>query len=100
MRNTTTPALARLTGARYTVDQMKFYHLTAVIWKEGKSYVSKCPELGVASYGATPEKARAALEEAVQLFMSNAKRLGILQDVEPALASSDRFTTPLEVAAL
>ena len=79
---------------------MKFYHLTAVIWKEGKHYVSKCPELGVASYGATPEKARSALEEAVQLFMSNAKRLGLLQDVEPALSSSARFTAPLEVAAL
>jgi predicted RNase H-like HicB family nuclease len=79
---------------------MKVYHLTAVIWKEGKSYVSKCPELGVASFGATPEKARTALEEAVGLFLSNAKRLGLLKDVEPALASSTRFTTPLEVAAL
>jgi predicted RNase H-like HicB family nuclease len=55
---------------------MKVYYLAAVIWKEGKSYVSKCPELGVASYGATPEKARAALKEAVELFMSNVKRLG------------------------
>jgi predicted RNase H-like HicB family nuclease len=79
---------------------MKFYHLTAVVWKEGKSYVSKCPELGVASYGASPEKARAALEEAVKLFLSNAKRLGILQDVKPALVSTARFTTPLEVVAL
>lgn len=82
------------------MGRMKLYHLTAVIWKEGKQYVSKCPELGVASFGATPEKARAALEEAVELFMSNAKRLGILKDVEPALSSSARFTTPLEVAAL
>ena len=79
---------------------MKVYHLTAVIWKEGKRYVSKCPELGVASYGASPEKARASLEEAVQLFLSNAKRLGILHDVEPALDSPARFTTPLEIAAL
>jgi predicted RNase H-like HicB family nuclease len=100
MKNSATRALARLSSAWYTFDQMKSYHLTAVIWKEGKSYVSKCPELGVASCGATPEKARAALEEAVQLFLSNAKRLGILKDVEPALVSSARFTTPLEVAAL
>ncbi len=77
---------------------MKQYHLTAVIWKEGKRYVSKCPELGVASYGATPEKARAALEEAAELFISNAKRLGLLGDVEPALSSSARYTTPLDVA--
>jgi len=100
MKISTTRALARSFSAWYTDGQMKVYHLTAVIWKEGRRYVSNCPELGVASYGATPEKARAALEEAVQLFLSNAKRLGILQDVEPALASSSRFTTPLEVAAL
>ena len=65
--------------ACYTESQMKRDHLTAVIWKEGGQYVSKCPELGVASFGTTPEKARAALEEAVELFVSNAKRLGILK---------------------
>ena len=79
---------------------MKQYHLTAVIWKEGKRYVSKCPELGVASFGATPEKARAALEEAVELFISNAKRLGLLEDMGPALNSESRYTTPLDVAAV
>ena len=78
---------------------MKQYHLTAVIWKEGKHYVSKCPELGVASFGSTPEKAREALGEAVGLFISNAKRLNLLKDVEPSLASETRYTTPLEVAA-
>lgn len=77
---------------------MKEYHLTAVIWEEGKHYVSKCPELGVASFGATPEKARAALEEAVGLFISNAKKLGHLKDVEPALSSHIRYTTPLDIA--
>lgn len=77
---------------------MKQYHLTAVIWKEGKRYVSKCPELGVASYGATPEKAKAALGEAVELYISNARKLGILEDVEPVLRSETRYTTPLEIA--
>lgn len=76
---------------------MKQYHLTAVIWKEGKRYVSKCPELGVASFGATPEKARAALEEAVELFISNATRLHMLEDVEPALSSEARYITPLDI---
>lgn len=79
---------------------MKQYHLTAVIWKEGKRYVSKCPELGVASFGATPEKARDALEEAVGLFISNSKKLGLLEDVEPALFSAARYTTPLDVAVV
>jgi predicted RNase H-like HicB family nuclease len=78
---------------------MKQYHLTAVIWKEGRRYVSKCPELGVASYGATPEKARAALGEAVALYVANARKLGILSDIEPALTSETRYTTALDVAA-
>ena len=54
---------------------MKHYHLTDVVWKEGAQYVSKCPELGVASYGSTPEKAKSSLEEAVELYIANAKRL-------------------------
>ena len=77
---------------------MKHYHLTAVIWKEGKYYVSKCPELGVASFGATPEKARTALEEAVELYVINAKKLGLLKDMEPALSSAMRYTTALNIA--
>ena len=72
-------------AAPATITTVELYHLTAVIRKEGKRYLSKCPELDVASFGATPEKARAALEEAVGLFISNAKKLRILEEVEPAL---------------
>lgn len=78
---------------------MKLYHLTAVIWKEGKNYVSKCPELGVASFAPTPEKAKEALEEAVELYMANAKKLRLFEDLEPSLTSETRYTTPLDVAA-
>jgi predicted RNase H-like HicB family nuclease len=81
------------------MNGMKHYFLTAVIWMEGKRYVSKCPELGVASFGATPEKAREALGEAVKLFLSNAKKLGILEDVEPALSSEARYTASIDIAA-
>lgn len=77
---------------------MKLYHLTAAIWKEGKHYVSKCPELGVSSFGPTPEKARTALEEAVALYVANAKKLGLLEEIEPALLSETRFTASFEVA--
>jgi predicted RNase H-like HicB family nuclease len=77
---------------------MKTYHLTAVIWKEGKRYVSKCPELGVASYGTSPENARTALEEAVELYVVNAKKLGLFGDIEPTLSSQTRYTTPLDIA--
>lgn len=78
---------------------MKRYRLTAVVWKEGRRYVSKCPELGVASYGATAVKARVALEEAVGLYLSNAKRVGLLADLEPALVSADRTAISFEVVA-
>jgi predicted RNase H-like HicB family nuclease len=55
----------------------KSLHLTAVIWREGKQYVSRCPEIGVASYGKTPTAARLALQEAVELWLSNALKLGL-----------------------
>ena len=91
-------SLAARTTACYTRRKMKHYRLTAVIWKEGRRYVSRCPELGVASYGADPEKAHAALAEAVALYLSNAKKLGLLGDMEPALASRSRYAAPLDVA--
>lgn len=78
---------------------MKRYHLTAVVWKEGRRYVSKCPELCVASFGSTPKKAQSALREAVELFITNAKRLGSFDDLEPAVSSDRRFAAPLDILA-
>ncbi len=77
---------------------MKTMHLTAVIWPEGKKYVSSCPEIGVSSFGRTPVAARDALQEAVELWLDNAKELGLLGDVAVALESKERYTAPLEVA--
>lgn len=76
----------------------KTLHLTAVIWKEGDRFVSRCPEVGVASFGATPSEAHKALQEAVELWIANARRLGILEDVTPSLEQEERYTAPLEVA--
>jgi predicted RNase H-like HicB family nuclease len=76
----------------------KTLHLTAVIWKEGNRFVSRCPEVGVASFGPTPAKARKALQEAVELWIANARELGILGDVSPSLLEEERYTAPLEVA--
>lgn len=77
---------------------MKRGYVTAVIWKEGKRFVSKCPELGVASYGATPERARQALEEAIALYLENAQRLGLLKELAPAISTPIHYTSPVEVA--
>jgi predicted RNase H-like HicB family nuclease len=42
---------------------------TAILEKEGSLYVALCPELDVASQGATVEEATANLREAVELFL-------------------------------
>jgi predicted RNase H-like HicB family nuclease len=42
---------------------------TAIIEREGDLYAALCPELDVASQGATVEEATANLKEAVQLFL-------------------------------
>jgi len=73
--------------------------LTATIWEEDGVYVSKCPELGVASCGDTPEEAILNLKEAVELYLENAKELGLIADLEKALTSSCKFTSIIEVTA-
>ena len=77
---------------------MKRGYVTAVIWKEGKRFVSKCPELGVAPYGKTPEGARGALKEAIELYLENAQRLGLMKELAPALSTSIHYTSQVEVA--
>jgi predicted RNase H-like HicB family nuclease len=49
--------------------RMKLPRLTAVIEKEGKWYVTTCPELGVASQGRSLEEAEAMLQEAFELLL-------------------------------
>jgi predicted RNase H-like HicB family nuclease len=45
---------------------------TAILEKDGDLYVALCPELDVASQGATVEEAIANLKEAVELFLESA----------------------------
>ena len=70
---------------------MAVYQLTATVWQEGAQYVSRCPELGVASCGDTPDEALNELQEAVELYLENAKELGLLcetVDQRPATGRS------------
>ena len=46
--------------------------LTAIIEREGDGYVSLCPELDIASQGATVNEARDNLQEALALFFEAA----------------------------
>ena len=45
---------------------------TAIIEREGDSYVALCPELDIASQGATVTEARENLKEALELFFETA----------------------------
>ena len=77
---------------------MKEFNVTAVIWQEDEVYVSKCPELEVASVGDTPQEALENLKEAVELYIENAKILGILEDFTASIESSNKFTSNICVA--
>jgi len=46
--------------------------LTAIVEREGDGYVSLCPELDIASQGATIEEAIENLREALELFFESA----------------------------
>ena len=46
--------------------------VTAIIQREGSGYTSLCPELDLASEGASIEDARNNLQEAVELFIETA----------------------------
>lgn len=68
-----------------------------VLWQEGGAFVSKCPELGVASCGDSLEEAMANLCKALELYLENAERLGLLESL-PTPRSAERFTTQFEVS--
>lgn len=61
--------------------------------------VGKCPELGVSSFGSSLEQAKRRLEEALDLYIENAKALGVIGDLKEALTSSERYATIIEVPA-
>ncbi len=75
---------------------MQAYGYTAIVWKESEGYVSKCPELGVASCGESFEDAVRSLKEAVELYIENAKELNIIEDLQESLTSKEKFTAHFE----
>ena len=67
--------------------------LTAIIEREGDTYVALCPELDIASQGETVERARANLVEALELFFETADE----SEIERRLGN-EVYVTRLEVA--
>jgi predicted RNase H-like HicB family nuclease len=45
--------------------------LTALVWQEGDEFVSLCPEVDVASFGATIDEALAMLREALEVHFAD-----------------------------
>lgn len=54
---------------------------TTRVWQEGRHYIAHALPLDVSSAGDSPEAARAALLEAVELFVVTAREHGTLDDV-------------------
>ena len=71
--------------------------LTILIWEEEGVFVSRCQELEIASCGDTPQEALDNIREAIELYFENARDLDMLQDLEPMLTSSHKFTSVIEV---
>ena len=67
--------------------------LTAIIEREGETYVALCPELDVASQGASIEQARANLKEALELFFETADAAEIKTRLHDEV-----FVTRVEIA--
>jgi len=76
---------------------MKTFNYTVIVWKEASGYVSKCSELNVTSCGDTVEEAVENLKEAVELYVENAKELGLFEDIRESLTAKEKFTTGLEL---
>ncbi|KAF1073562.1 type II toxin-antitoxin system HicB family antitoxin [Methanogenium sp. MK-MG] len=76
------------------MTKMRF---TVSIWEEEGVYVSRCQELEVASCGDSPQDALDNIHEAIELYLENARALGIIKDLEPALTSRHKFTSVIEV---
>jgi len=77
----------------------RIYRLSGVFWYEGKKVVGKCPELGVSSFGRNIEEAKMRLTEAADLYLENAKLLGMLSTLHDTLSAPERFATTLEIPA-
>ena len=67
--------------------------LTAIVERESDGYVALCPELDVASQGATVDEARENLIEAVTLFLETAS----VGEIDNRL-TEEVYITNIEVA--
>ena len=67
--------------------------LTAIIEREGDGYFALCPELDIASQGASVSEARVNLKEALELFYETASAEEV-----PRRLHEEAYVTHVEVA--
>ena len=70
---------------------------SAVVWEEEGTYVSKCSEIDVSSAGDTAEEALANLTEAIELWLANARELGIMDEYLPMMTASGKSARTIEI---
>jgi predicted RNase H-like HicB family nuclease len=78
---------------------MEKLQLTVIIWEEEGLYVSKCPEIEIGSCGESPQEALENIHEAINLYLDNARALGMMDEIESALRARHKFTSMIEVEA-
>lgn len=61
--------------------------LTALVWQEGDEFVSLCPEVDVASFGATIDEALAMLREALEVYFADAEVPDLPAHGEPLMTT-------------
>jgi predicted RNase H-like HicB family nuclease len=71
------------------------HQFTAIIEREDDYYVALCPELDIASQGASVEDARLNLKEAIELFFESASPEEIRERLHDEI-----FITRLEIAVV
>lgn len=54
-------------------------HVQVVLFKEEETWVAYCPALELSSYGVNKEDAKAAFEEAMNIFIEETERKGTLE---------------------
>ena len=54
---------------------------TVQIWQEGDQFIAHAMPLDIMSAGSTPQQARDALQEAVELFFATAAEMGTLNEI-------------------
>jgi len=60
---------------------MNDIYFDTLIWKEGDTYISYCPQFDVSSCGDNVEEARKMLKEVVCLFIEESEKMGTLQTI-------------------